>query len=71
MGRGRAPTIYGGRTFRGWVNYYEVWGVRSPGLRAVQDHYSKCRKKGLSNKAIIALQKRLWLEGISARHSNK
>ena len=66
---GQPPTIYGGRTFKGWASYYAFWGVRKPSKRTICSHYAECRKRGMSEEEIIAAQKRLWLEGITAKSS--
>ena len=66
---GQPPTIYGGRTFKGWADYYEAWGKRKPCARTVSSNYAKHKKRGMNDEEIIEAQKKLWLEGIIAKSS--
>ena len=59
---GRRPIRYGDRTFQAWEDYYSFWGVKKPSKRTICSHYAECRKRGMSEKKIIAAQKRLWLK---------
>lgn len=63
--QGRPATVYGGRTFQGWVAYYEAWGKRQPCTRTISAHYSAGRKAGLTDDEIIEAQKRLWRDNIT------
>jgi hypothetical protein len=65
--KGKKPIRYGDRTFVGWEAYYRCWGVRTPCARTISSHYLKNKTKGLSDDEIITAQKKLWLEGITAK----
>lgn len=68
---GRVPTRYGDRTFKGWAEYYDVWGVRKPCARTISSYYNKAKGKGYTDDEIIAQQRRLWIEGKTARHTDR
>jgi hypothetical protein len=57
---GQPPTIYGGRTFKGWASYYEVFGNRKPCARTISSHYARAKASGLTDHEIIKQQRALW-----------
>jgi hypothetical protein len=68
---GAKPIRYGDRTFKGWKDYYDLWGVRKPCVRTICSHYAKCKAEGMNDEEIIAAQKKLWREGITLKDEQR